>query len=664
MGGLNIWGIFLAPLLSFFIIALVIRPFAKPYQWISPYILISALGVSFILSVKLLADTVLGDGGNYISTYTWLVINESAVIDIGAFIDPLSSITLVVVVLVSLLVQIYSIGYMHGDKSYSRYFSFMALFTASMIGLVLSSNIVQLYAFWELVGLSSYLLIGFWNERPAAAAAAKKAFIITRIGDVGFLIAILLLVKFSFNSSPNINVFHIPDICTIGTPGVIISGTLMTLITLGIVSGAMGKSAQFPFHTWLPDAMEGPTPVSALVHSATMVAAGVFLLGRLYPFISNSQTTMLVIAAVGAFTAVFAATMGLVVNDIKRVLAYSSISQLGYMVAAIGLGGFAPAIFHLITHAFFKALLFLGSGSVNHATGTFDMRQMGGLRKVMPWTYTLMGIGCISLIGLPPLSGFWSKDEIILTAWEKMLHGSSFYLMILIALGAGIILTAFYTWRMFNMTFLGDNRAAFEDKNNDGHDTSQIHESPAVMVAPMVVLAIPAIFIGFFVNPMIDVIIPAHWLNEFLMSSVLFHGSGHHALEFNIFVAIGSTCLGISGIVIGIMYSKKTKNVSVEPLEKMGPVYELLSNKYYLDTLYEDVIVKNLLQKRLVSITAIFDKYIVDGISGVVGFTVKNIGYVAGLAQNGNIQFYTFVITLGGVAGLIILLVYTPGLGG
>ncbi len=653
MSALTIWTVFLAPVAGFLVISLIIRPFFGKHQWISPFVLIAALLVSLIIAVMLFIDALATGGAGYNSAYEWIKINESAIIDLGTYIDPVSASTLVVVVLVSLLVQVYSMGYMHGDPGYSRYFATMALFTASMIGLVISSNILQLYAFWELVGLSSYLLIGFWTERPSAAAAAKKAFIITRIGDVGFLIGILFLINhsFSMDSVAGINVLHIPDICSIGGT---MSGVIVTVITLGILSGAMGKSAQFPFHTWLPDAMEGPTPVSALVHSATMVAAGVFLLIRLFPFISDSGTTMLVIAGVGAFTAVFAATMGLVVHDIKRVLAYSSISQLAYMFAAIGLGAYGPAIFHLITHAFFKALLFLCSGSVNHATHTFDMREMGGLRKSMPWTYGLMMISSLSLIGLPPLAGFWSKDEIMLSAWDLLLHGAIFELIIFGLLAIGVILTAFYTWRMISLTFHGTYRG----------DSHSIHESPTIMIAPMFVLGILTVIAGVLTNPPINLgSLHKHWLGDFISSSTVFH-HGHHVAEFSVMIATISTMLGLLGILAGIYYFKKSKQGIEEPLESLKSVHTLVYNKYYLDTLYEDIIVKNFLQKRIVNITALFDKYIVDGLGITIGFMVRNVGHILGLIQNGNVQFYTFIISLGGVIGLILLLMYAPGIGG
>ena len=342
-----VWSIFFLPVAVFIVIALLVRPFFDRYSFIAGLLLTGALFLAFCISVWVLLELVNGKEFGF-SLYSWLTIG-SAAIEVGILLDPLTAIMLVVVTGVSLMVQIYSLGYMRGDPSFSRYFAYMSLFTAAMIGLVLSANIIQLYAFWELVGLASYLLIGFWHNRPSAAAAAKKAFIITRIGDVGFLLAIILLF---FNadrfSSNGLNAFHIPDIWTAAQPvsqgglGILVGSSLI-LVTLGIFAGAAGKSGQFPLHTWLPDAMEGPTPVSALIHAATMVAAGVFLVGRFFPVFQQASPTMMVIALIGGFTAIMAATMGLVMNDIKRVMAYSTISQLGYMMAALGLGAYWAA---------------------------------------------------------------------------------------------------------------------------------------------------------------------------------------------------------------------------------------------------------------------------------------------------------------------------------
>jgi len=461
-----IWAIFLLPLGSFAFAALVVRPFFNRYSLISGLVTIAALGTALGFSIWTLRSVILGHELVF-EPIEWLEVG-GATIEFGLLIDPLTAVMLIVVTSVSLLVQIYSLGYMKGDPSFSRYYAYMSLFTAAMLGLVISSNIIQLYMFWELVGVSSYLLIGFWHERPAAAAAAKKAFIITRIGDVGFLIAILYLFTQADNfAAAGLNAFHIPDIWEAARPeaaaGAILGGAVLTWLALGIFAGAAGKSGQFPLHTWLPDAMEGPTPVSALIHAATMVAAGVFLVARFFPVFEHSPDAMTVVALVGAFTAIFAASMGLVMNDIKRVMAYSTVSQLGYMMAALGLGLYAPAIFHLVTHAAFKALLFLGAGSVNHATGTFDMRYMGGLRKVMPITYILMVVASLSLVGIIPLAGFWSKDEILLGAWNGTgLVDTWVSRVTFSALLAGVIVTAFYTIRMIILTFHGEFRGGID----------------------------------------------------------------------------------------------------------------------------------------------------------------------------------------------------------
>ena len=371
---------------------------------------------------------------------------------------------LVVVTSVSLLVQVYSQGYMEGDSGYSRYFAWMSLFTAAMLGLLVMDSILMVYVFWELVGLGSYLLIGFWFQKKSAGDAAKKAFLTTRLGDVGFLLAILLIWT-------KTNTFNIPLIQEMAQHGQI-TDAVLTLFALGIFAGAVGKSAQFPLHVWLPDAMEGPTPVSALIHAATMVAAGVYLVARMYPVFQVSEEALKTVAYVGGFTAIFAASIGIVVTDIKRVLAYSTISQLGYMMLALGTGGYIAAIFHLFTHAFFKALLFLGSGSVNHASGTFDMRKMGGLRKYMPITYATFVIGSLSLAGVVPFAGFWSKDEILGAAWhdDKILWAVAM---------AVVFMTAFYSFRAIFLTFHGEYKGG-EPPEHGAHDA---HAGQAARIA-------------------------------------------------------------------------------------------------------------------------------------------------------------------------------------
>ena len=623
-----VWAILLLPLGSFAVIALVIRPFLNRWPLSAGLLTIGAMAAALALSIWTL-DSRIANGQPEFAAWRWLDVGamaggvqsivlghdqivdapSGAVIELGLLIDPLTAVMLVVVTAVSLLVQVYSLGYMRGDPGFCRYYAYMSLFTAAMLGLVLSSNIVQLYIFWELVGVSSYLLIGFWHERPSAAAAAKKAFIITRIGDVGFLIAILyLFLQADAFAAAGLNAFHIPDIWQAAQPlaagGALLGGAALTWLSLGIFAGAAGKSGQFPLHTWLPDAMEGPTPVSALIHAATMVAAGVFLVARFYPVFQHSAEAMTVVALVGAFTALFAATMGLAANDIKRVMAYSTISQLGYMMAALGVGAYGPALFHLVTHAAFKALLFLGAGSVNHASGTFDMRYMGGLRKHLPWTYALVLLAGLSLVGLIPLTGFWSKDEILLGAWQGSgLVESWVSRVTFAALLAGVIVTAFYTLRMILLTFHGEFRggAAAEQAAQNGHpaagDTANaIHnptghtaaatapnpigdaaahatghaaaanddaaagahngvhlgESPWVMVAPMLVLGGGAAVMGYLINPVWGKgVLPLHWITGFLGDGLLAAmGLEGHAetLSFSPLIALISTAAALAGM--------------------------------------------------------------------------------------------------------------------
>jgi len=455
-----LWLIFLLPLFSFIVISFVLRPFFNDKPQLGGYTTITAIAASFVLSVFALLAVMANSGHALpVPDIEWVLIEGGVSIHLGLLVDPLTAVMLIVVTLVSLMVQIYSQGYMHGDAGYHRYFAFMSLFTASMLGLVLADNLVFMFVFWEGVGLCSYLLIGFWFHKPSAANAAKKAFIVTRLGDFGFLAGILALY---FNTGT----FDIAMLHELAVAGAI-SGTILTWVAIGVFSGAVGKSAQFPLHVWLPDAMEGPTPVSALIHAATMVAAGVFLVARTFPLFEHSMEAMTTVAIIGGFTAIFAASIGLVMTDIKRVLAYSTISQLGYMMLGLGTGGVAIGIFHLFNHAFFKALLFLGAGSVNHATGTFDMRQMGGLRKVMPWTYATFVIASLSLAGVWPLAGFWSKDEILASSLAS--QPILFYLALIT-----VFMTAFYMFRAIFMTFGGEYRGGAPEAH--GHP----HESPPV----------------------------------------------------------------------------------------------------------------------------------------------------------------------------------------
>ncbi|MBI4310388.1 MAG: NADH-quinone oxidoreductase subunit L [Chloroflexi bacterium] len=655
---LQAWSILFLPLASFVFISLFIRPFLGSRSRLSAYVTIAAIGLAFLLSLYALRSTV--SNGDVVGwdSHVWLAI-DGLEIRIGILMDPLTAVMLVVVTGVSLLVQVYSQGYMKDDPSYARYFAFMSLFTASMVGIGIARSIIQRSVFWELVGLCSYLLIGFWHQRPAAAAAAKKAFLVTRIGDVGFLLAILYL--FMQRTTPafaGLDPFEIPNILTAAAA---MTTTAVTWTALGIFAGAMGKSGQFPLHTWLPDAMEGPTPVSSLIHAATMVAAGVFLTARFFPLFEESATAMTTVALVGGFTAVFAATMGLVMFDIKRVLAYSTVSQLGYMMLAIGVGAPGVAIFHLFTHAFFKCLLFLGAGSVNHATGTFDMRYMGGLRKVMPWTYATFLLGALSLAGVFPLAGFWSKDEILGSALK--LETTSVHTLVFWLALAAVFLTAFYMFRVIFMTFHGEFRggvdaehpqpaqaAAGHDAHGDspiqeqavthsGHGGGRLAESPLVMVGPMAVLAALAVGAGYVANPLGGLAgIPAHWFVEFL---------GEHAETFDAGLALGSSVVALAGIGLAFMVYMR-RSPSPESVGKaLAAPRTLLFNKYYLDVLYEDVIVRGAFYKGLARSLNWFDREVIDRLADGIGWIGRNAGRAFLPLQNGQTQGYGLVFSFG-----------------
>ena len=737
---LAVWAIFFLPLLSFLLISLVIRPFFNRYALASGFLLIAALAASFCLSLWLLFQHRQGAVPDF-APHIWIDLGDAA-IAMGLLLDPLTNIMLVVVSGVSLLIQIYSLGYMKDDPGVARYYAYMSLFTAAMLGLVLSANIVQLYAFWELVGLSSYLLIGFWHDRPSAAAAAKKAFIVTRIGDVGFLLAVIYLFYHAPEfAAAGLNPLHIPDIWQAVQPAAagaaVLGGGALTLIVLGIFAGAAGKSGQFPLHTWLPDAMEGPTPVSALIHAATMVAAGVFLVARFFPLFQEAREALTVVALVGGFTAFAAATLGLVMDDIKRVMAYSTVSQLGYMMAALGLGAFGPALFHLFTHAFFKALLFLGAGSVNHASGTFNMRYMGGLRRYMPWTYALVLAGGLSLVGIIPLAGFWSKDEILTAAWlgggpvDPWVARTVFGLLI-----AAVLLTAFYTFRMIFLTFHGEFRGGGAQELADARERGEppstgvsaaVHrvESPWVMVAPMAVLGLAAVVIGYLSNPQwvkTLLVIPGHWFSDYVESA--FPSSQLETPYFNWEVALISTAVALAGIgLAALVYLRAAQRQArpaaapltaeppepdaalasadssaadpaepaaeipvepsaetghahhehppvaaapllPEPLARGGPVYTLLYRKYYLDELYEGLLVRRIFYRYFAGLTDWLDRNWLDGLVDLTAGICRNGGRLLAQLQTGQVQFYGVVIALGATLILLAYLVFGAGWGG
>jgi NADH-quinone oxidoreductase subunit L len=618
-----IWAIWLLPLAAFALISPLIRPFpgkAEPASYIS----IGAVGLSFALSLWLLASVIQApDRQILLHGADWLAIPGGPHFNFGLLIDPLSAVMLSVVTSVSFMVQIYSRAYMHSDPSYLRYFALISLFTASMLGLIVSSNLLSTFAFWELVGLSSYLLIGFWFHRPAAVAAAKKAFLVTRIGDVGFLAALLLL----YTKTGTL------DITALNSPAVLgaISGAVLTWAALGLFLGAMGKSGQFPLHVWLPDAMEGPTPVSALIHAATMVAAGVFLVARMYPLFQAAPHALTVVAIIGAFSAVFAATMGLVMKDIKRVLAYSTISQLGLMMLGIATGGVWVGIFYLFNHAFFKSLLFLGAGSVNHATGTFDLREMGGLRKKIPWTFAFFVVAAISLAGIWPFAGFFSKEGVLSAALEKQPILFGFAILT-------TFLTAFYIFRVVFLVFFGEYRGSHGP-----------HESTRVMLVPMGLLAIPAVASG--------------WLNanggfEHFLGESSTHGfwSGiigalaHPVALFSLLAAL----LGI--FTAYVMYIRVWISPNKVKWFLRSP-YAIFTRKYGMDELYENILARNVLYRGVFQAAEWTDRVVIGGASaGLASFTT-GAGRVLRRVQTGQVQLYAIVTALGIAAILLIALV-------
>ena len=595
--------------------------------------LIIALFVAFLLSVWALVESIGVDGTPLgYAPHTLFSAGELNV-ELGIRFDGLTAVMLVVVTGVSLLVQIYSTGYMDGDHGYRRYFMYMALFTTAMLGLVLADNLLMLFVFWELVGATSYFLIGFWFHKPSAAAAAKKAFLVTRLGDLGMLAAMILI----WSKTGTLNIAEINEGAgLLAIHGVMITQTVITLFGLGLIAGAIGKSAQFPLHIWLPDAMEGPTPVSALVHSATMVAAGVYLLARFFPVIEASAAASDTIAWIGAGTAFGAALLAMVQTDIKRVLAYSTISQLAYMMFAIGVGGYAAAVFHLMTHAFFKALLFLGSGSVNHATNTFDMRKMGGLRLMMPITFISFGIGTLALAGIIPFSGFWSKDEILIEAWD---HNKGVFVLGLLAAG----LTAAYMVRAVYMTFLGKYRGGEEPEPGEhGGDPAHPHESPRSMTTPLIILAALAVVTGFLT-----------FGGEF---QTWVYGAlpEPHAGKFhwNTGIALGSLALALASGGAAWAFMRHRERIRELKLGEIWPLPEaraFAERLFYLDALGETLLARRVFYRGIARAAHEFDARIVDGAVNRVWREALSAAGLSRYAQNGWVQVGTMAIVIGGV---------------
>ena len=669
---LTIWLIVGLPAFAFVINGLILRwlpqygtpsfRFTGKESDLAGWLTVAAVGVSFILSLLALIK-VASDGAQQFEMHSWIAIG-GVDITFGMMLDQLTAIMLVVVSGVSLLVQIYGIGYMHGDDGYTRYFSYMALFTASMLGLVTARSVIQLFVFWELVGISSYLLIGFWLNRPSAAAAAKKAFLMTRFGDFGFLLAILYL----YSNDPS---WLDIEVMYGAIAGGMMAVSVASWIALGFLLGAIGKSAQFPLHSWLPDAMEGPTSVSALIHSATMVTAGVFLVARFFPLFEHSDI-MFIVTVVGAVTAVFAASMALVADDIKRVLAYSTVSQLGYMMFALGIGAYGAAVFHLFTHAFFKACLFLAAGSVHHAGGTFNMNYLGGLRVHMKVTYWAMVISSLSLAGIVPLSGFWSKDEILAHA----LHGESTIAMFALVMGLiGALMTAFYMFRAVFKTFHGEFRGGGDKEREDiesagekapeGLEHVHLGESPYTMIVPISILAFLAVVAGFFTNPVLDLgIIGKHAFSTFIVAenTAVFpdHDAQIHAgsePEFDIVAAAISTVLAVAGILTAWALFTKRLPISDVVTRLVQPIRTLFERKYFFDELYEDWIVSRGFYGYFAMLTDKLDIVGFDNVNIQLYRWTDRAGRVLTKVQDGQVQTYGIVSVVGLILAIAIFVV-------
>lgn len=623
------------PLIAFFINIVFGRRFLKDAShWIS----VAAVIASWIISLFSVSDVIHGKVINK-DLYTW-VLSGGFRVSVGFLIDQLTAVMLIVVTTVSSLVHIYSMGYMHGDKGYYRFFSYLSLFTFSMLMLVMSNNFLQLYFGWEAVGLSSYLLIGFWYEKKSASDAGKKAFIVNRFGDFGFGIGVILI----FLTLGTLD--YAPVFGSIGTLAGKTTNFLglnvdtITLIALLLFCGAVGKSAQLPLHVWLPDAMEGPTPVSALIHAATMVTAGVFMVARCSPIFNLSGTAMNVVAITGGVTALFAATIALVQNDIKRIVAYSTVSQLGYMFLACGVGAYSAGIFHLYTHAFFKALLFLGAGSVMHAmAGELDIQKMGGLKKHMPLTYWTFLLASLSIAGIPGFAGFFSKDEIL---WKAFSAGSLGQILYIIA-AITALLTAFYSFRIIYLAFHGEFRGTHEQEHH-------LHESPKVMTIPLIILAVGAIFSGWVGIPSLlgDVVGAGHSdrFGEFL-APVLGQakGEGTHAEE--VMVMTLSVIAGLLGIgTSAFLYLRKT-DLPKRIADKYAFAYKVLWNKYYVDELYDYIIVKPTYWLARSVISEVTDGKIIEGIVNGVPEIIGRFSQWLRRFQTGVIHQYAAIMTIG-----------------
>jgi NADH-quinone oxidoreductase subunit L len=632
--GYTIW-ILIIPFVTFVVLGLFGMKFKAKIAGLTGT---AALGIvtvlSYITAISYFSGNGMTDGVfQKITAFNtvWLNLTDYLHADIGFLLDPISVMMLIVVSTVSFMVHIYSLGYMKGEKGFERFYAFLSLFTFSMLGLVVATNIFQMYIFWELVGVSSYLLIGFYYTKESAVRASKKAFIVTRFADLGFLIGILLL---SFNTK-TLDFITLTDLngpAVTSTGGAVFMGmSVITWSMILIFMGGAGKSAMFPLHIWLPDAMEGPTPVSALIHAATMVVAGVYLVARMFPiYFFAAPEALKVVAWVGAISSLFAAIIATTQTDIKRVLAYSTMSQIGYMMFSLGVSGygghdglgFMASNFHLFTHAMFKALLFLGAGAVIHAVHTNYMTEMGGLRKYLPITNITFLIACLTIAGIPPLSGFFSKDEILTAAFhhDKLLFAIQYAV-------AGI--TAFYMFRLYFSVFHG--------KERQYHHTP--HEAPATMTIPLVFLAVASVFSG---------LIP--------FSSLVTSDGVPFESHIELGIAIPSVLIGIAGIAIAWVMYKKETTLPDRLAETFRLSYKWAYNKFYIDELYL-YITRNIIFKRISQPIAWFDRHIVDGTMNGIAWVAQTVSFRIRGFQSGQLQKYAFVF-VSGVIALVLVFIY------
>ncbi|MBA3706247.1 MAG: NADH-quinone oxidoreductase subunit L [Bacteroidetes bacterium] len=620
----------LLPLIGFIIIGLFGKKLSKG--------LVSVIGCGSVLGAFAIALGIFfeltdqTEKSGTIDFFSWITAGQLSV-PFSFLIDPLSSLFLLIITGVGFLIHIYSSGYMSHDEAFARFFAYLNLFIFFMLLLVLGSNYLIMFVGWEGVGLCSYLLIGFWFKNTAYNNAAKKAFVMNRIGDLGFLLGIILIFV-TFGSIKYADVFMQAKNMTSGSP-------VLVAITLLLFIGAMGKSAQLPLYTWLPDAMAGPTPVSALIHAATMVTAGIYMVARSNILYTLAPFSMEVVAIIGVCTALFAATIGLAQNDIKKVLAYSTVSQLGYMFLALGIGAYTGAVFHVMTHAFFKALLFLGAGSVIHAmSGEQDIRSMGGLKKHLPITHITFLLGTLAIVGFPGFSGFFSKDEILAHAWE---HNKLLWFLGIL----GAAMTTFYMFRLYFLTFKGDFRGT--------HDQEQhLHESPLNMTLPLIILAILSVVGGFIGVP--EALGGKHFLEEFLKP--VFEDSSfrlvHHLSHETEYILMG-VAITVMAASLYYAYTVYVKNKTLPAAEdaKLQPIHQLVYKKYWVDEFYENVITKplNFISEGLYKVV---DNQVVDGIVNGVGIMVKRVSAGIRQVQTGNIGFYVFVMVIS-----IVLILFT-----